>query len=178
MARRPRFSRDLSEEGPTPARDLGSLAFVWRFARAYPWAVAGALAALVLSSAATIAIPSGFKLVIDRGFASGSDAKDIARWFQYLMLIVAVLALATAARFYCVSWLGERVVADMRVATQNKLLCLSPSFFEVNRPSEIASRMTSDTAIVEQVVGSTVSRRAPQYDDQPRRHRLSLQPRA
>jgi ATP-binding cassette subfamily B protein len=70
---------------------------------------------------------------------------------------VAVLALATACRFYFVSWLGERVVADLRRRVQANLLRLAPRFFEENRPSEIASRMTSDTAIVEQIVGSTVS---------------------
>src|SRR3546814_14495674 len=72
-------------------------------------------------------------------------------------LIVVILALATALRFYFVSWLGERTVADIRQAVQRNLLRLAPGFFEENRPSEIASRMTSDTAIIEQVVGTTVS---------------------
>lgn len=72
-------------------------------------------------------------------------------------MIVVVLALATATRFYFVSWLGERVVADMRGAVQRNLLRLAPAFFEENRPSEIASRMTADTAVIEQVVGTTVS---------------------
>ncbi|EQB09599.1 ABC transporter ATP-binding protein [Sphingobium quisquiliarum P25] len=133
---------------------LGSLRMLWRFAARYPGRIAGALAALIVSSAATLAIPSGFRLVIDRGFMGGGD---ISRWFQYLLLIVIILALATAARFYFVSWLGERVVADIRSATQANLLRLEPRFFEENRPSEIASRMTADTAIIDQVVGSTVS---------------------
>lgn len=133
---------------------LGSLAMIWRFARRYPGRIAGALGALLVSSAATLAIPSGFRLVIDRGFMGGGD---ISRWFEYLFLIVVVLAIATAARFYFVSWLGERVVADIRSATQANLLRQEPRFFEENRPSEIASRMTADTAIIDQVVGSTVS---------------------
>jgi ATP-binding cassette subfamily B protein len=133
---------------------LGSLGMIWRFARRYPGRIAGALAALLVSSAATLAIPSGFRLVIDRGFMGGGD---ISRWFEYLFLIVVVLAFATAARFYFVSWLGERVVADIRSATQANLLRQEPRFFEENRPSEIASRMTADTAIIDQVVGSTVS---------------------
>ena len=133
---------------------LGSLAMLWRFARRYPGRIAGALLALIVSSAATLGIPSGFRLVIDRGFMGGGD---ISRWFEYLLMIVVVLALATALRFYFVSWLGERVVADIRSATQANLLRQAPRFFEENRPSEIASRMTADTAIVEQVVGSTVS---------------------
>lgn len=127
---------------------------LWRAARRYPGRIAAALAALVVSSAATLGIPSGFRLVIDRGFMGGGD---ISRWFEYLLLIVVVLAVASALRFYFVSWLGERVVADIRAATQANLLRQAPRFFETNRPSEIASRMTADTAIVEQVVGSTVS---------------------
>ena len=137
---------------PRPA--LGSLSMLWLFARRYPGRIAGALAALIVSSAATLGIPSGFRLVIDRGFMGGGD---ISRWFEYLLLIVIILALASALRFYFVSWLGERVVADIRSATQANLLRQAPRFFEENRPSEIASRMTADTAIVEQVVGSTVS---------------------
>lgn len=133
---------------------LGSLAMLWRFAVRYPGRIAAAGAALMVSSAATLAIPSGFRLVIDRGFMGGGD---ISRWFQYLLLIVLILAMATAARFYFVSWLGERVVADIRSATQANLLRLEPRFFEENRPSEIASRMTADTAIIDQIVGSTVS---------------------
>lgn len=133
---------------------IGSLGMVWAFARRYPGRIAGAAVALLVSSAATLAIPSGFRLVIDRGFMGGGD---IGRWFQYLFFIVVVLAIATAFRFYFVSWLGERVVADIRSATQANLLRQAPRFFEENRPSEIASRMTADTAIIDQVVGSTVS---------------------
>jgi len=136
--------------------DLGNLRLIWKAALRYPGRIAGAGLALVLASAATLAIPSGFKLVIDRGFASGNDG-DISRWFQYLLLIVLILAFATAMRFYFVAWLGERVVADLRIAAQANLLRQEPAFFEHNRPSEIASRMTADTAIIEQVVGSTVS---------------------
>lgn len=143
------------DQPPASARPaLGSLAMLWRFARHYPGRIAGALLGLIVSSAATLAIPSGFRLVIDRGFMGGGD---ISRWFEYLLMIVVVLAIASALRFYFVSWLGERVVADIRTATQANLLRQAPRFFEENRPSEIASRMTADTAIVEQVVGSTVS---------------------
>lgn len=127
---------------------------LWRFATRYPARIAGALTALIVSSAATLAIPSGFRLVIDKGFTGGGD---ISRWFEYLFLLVVILALASALRFYFVSWLGERVVADIRSATQANLLRQAPAFFEENRPSEIASRMTADTAIIDQVVGSTVS---------------------
>ncbi len=140
-----------------PVRSLGPLRMIWKAAAAYPGRVATAGAALLVTASATLAIPSGFRLIIDRGFASGGNPEDIARWFQYLLVIVAVLAIGTAVRFYAVSWLGERVVADIRLAVQNNLLRLAPSFFEDNSPKEISSRMTADTSLIEQVVGTTVS---------------------
>ncbi len=142
-----------------PARGkLADLFLVWRFAARYPRAIAAALAMLVTSSAATLAIPYGFKRVIDRGFgSSGASEAAVTSSFHYLLLIVVVLAIATGLRFYFVSWIGERTVADLRRAVQRNLLTLAPRFFEENRPSEIASRLTADTAILEQVVGSSVS---------------------
>ncbi|GGB15601.1 ABC transporter ATP-binding protein [Sphingomonas metalli] len=137
-------------------RRLGELSMVWRHAARYPGRIAIAGAALVTTSLATIAIPYGFKRVVDRGFGAGTS-ESFAASFHYLLMIVLVLAIATAIRFYNVSWLGERVVADIRRETQGNLLRLSPRFFEENRPSEIASRLTSDTAMIEMVVGSTAS---------------------
>ena len=137
---------------------LGNLLIVWRAAGRYPKQIALALFFLILSSGATLAIPYGVKRVIDRGFGtSGVSAEAVGDAFQYLLMIVAVLALATALRFYFVSWIGERTVADLRLRVQRNLLTLPPRFFEENRPSEIASRLTADTAILEQVVGSSVS---------------------
>ena len=144
-------------KSPVPTtRRLGDLRLVWDRVLAYPRQLAIALAALTTTSAATIGIPYGFKRVIDRGFAPGGEG-SVAASFHYLLMIVAVLAVATAIRFYFVSWLGERVVADIRTQVQAHLLGLTPRFFEENRPSEIASRLTSDTALIEGVVGSTVS---------------------
>jgi len=150
------------DEGPqtedaSPKRSLGPLRMIFSAAAQYPGRVAIAGVALVVTALATLAIPAGFRLVIDRGFAAGGNPADISRWFQYLFIIVAVLALGTAVRFYAVSWIGERVVADVRLAVNRNLLRLSPGFFEANSPEEISSRMTADTAIVEQVVGTTVS---------------------
>lgn len=138
------------------SRRIGDLAMVWRHAANYPRQIAFAGLALMTTSAATIGIPYGFKRVIDRGFGPGASG-SVGTSFHYLLMIVVVLALATAVRFYYVSWLGERVVADIRTNVQRHLLRLTPRFFEENRPSEIASRLTSDTALIEQVVGSTVS---------------------
>ncbi|MEH6827460.1 ABC transporter transmembrane domain-containing protein [Parasphingorhabdus sp.] len=140
---------------PAPLKKIGNLRMVFDRAVHYPKQIAFALLALLVSATATLAIPAGFKTIIDKGFMAGSG--DFAPYFQGLLGIVAVLAVATAFRFYFVSWLGERVVADLRLAVQANLLRLAPGFFEENRPSEIASRMTADTAIIEQVVGTTVS---------------------
>ncbi len=134
---------------------LGQLKMVARFALKYPRQIAFALIALILAAASTLAIPAGFKAIVDNGFISGGG--DIAPYFEALLGISVILAIATAMRFYFVSWIGERVVADIRTAVQRNLLRLSPAFFEENRPAEIASRMTADTAVVEQVVGTTIS---------------------
>ena len=131
---------------------------VWGFALRYPGHIAVAALALLIAAAATSGVPYAFKLIIDKGFASGAGStRDIARWFEYLLLLVGIMALATAVRFYSVSWMGERTVADIRLAVHRNLLRLSPGFFEENRPAEITSRITVDTTIIEQGVGTTVS---------------------
>ena len=130
---------------------------VWDAARRYPKQVSIALVALFLTATITsLALPSALKLIVDRGFGAGAEA-DIGRWFRYLLLLVGVLGISTAVRFYYVSWVGERVVADIRRRVQENLLRLAPAFYEENSPKEISSRMTSDTAIIDQVVGTTLS---------------------
>ncbi|MCU0729324.1 MAG: ABC transporter transmembrane domain-containing protein, partial [Sphingopyxis sp.] len=128
---------------------------VWHYARQYPLQIVGAVLALGVAAASTLAIPAGFQQIIDNGFHEGAGSID--GYFYYLFGIVGILAMATAVRFYFVSWLGERTVADIRRAVQRNLLRQSPSYFEENRPSEIASRMTSDTSLIEMVVGTTIS---------------------
>jgi ATP-binding cassette subfamily B protein len=123
----------------------------------YPRQIGFALLALVITSAATLAIPWRFKVIIDEAFTGQASPDDIGRAFEYLLMIVLVLGIGTALRFYFVSWIGERVVADIRLKVQSNLLQLSPGFYEVNSPKEISSRMTSDTAVIENVVGTTVS---------------------
>ena len=140
-----------------PGRSVKNLWMIWRFVSHYRLQVAGAAAALIVAAGATSGVPYAFKLIIDKGFAQGGSTSDIARWFEYLLMLVGVMALATAVRYYFVSWLGERTVADIRLAVHRNLLRLSPGFFEENRPAEITSRITVDTTIIEQVVGTTVS---------------------
>ena len=155
MAKSP--ASDPQSIEPKPARDLGPLGMIFRAARAYPGLIVAAGVALVVTASATLAIPAGFREIIDRGFSAGSDPAEINRWFRYLLGMVVVLAVGTACRFYFVSILGERVVADIRLAVQQNLLRLSPGFFEENSPKEISSRMTADTAQIESVVGTTIS---------------------
>ena len=109
---RGRFARKRAAADAPRQRSLGSLRMVWQAGTRYPGHVALAILALFITAAATLAIPAGFKMVIDRGFAEGATPEDMGRWFRYLLMIVAVLAAGTAMRFYFVSWLGERVVAD------------------------------------------------------------------
>ena len=131
---------------------------VWGFASQYRLQITAAALALLVAAAATSGVPYAFKLIIDKGFATGGGStRDIARWFEYLLMLVGLMAVATAVRYYFVSWLGERTVADIRLAVHRNLLRLSPGFFEENRPAEITSRITVDTTIIEQVVGTTVS---------------------
>lgn len=153
MARPP---RPLPPDGK-PAKNLDPLKMIWRQALGYPRQLTVAFIALLVASLASLAFPIVFKMIIDRGFGSAAAIGSIDRTFEYLLIVVAVLGVASATRFYFVSWLGERVVADIRERVQDNLLRLSPGFFEENSPKEISSRMTSDTVLIDQVVGTTVS---------------------
>ncbi len=146
-----------SKDMAPPSRQLSRLALLWRFVKAYPGHLTAALVALLIAAGSTLAVPKGLQLVVDRGFHAGADPSVIAPYFWALLGVVAVQGLATGVRFYYVSWIGERVVADLRMTVQRHLLTLDPAFFEDNRPSEIASRLTSDTAVIEQVVSSSAS---------------------
>ena len=145
------------DPAPKRARSLAPLKMVYREAAKYPHQVVFALLALAVTAAGTLAIPSAVQLIVDRGFGAAPEDQEISRWFRYLGLIVVVIALGTAARFYFVSWIGERVVADIRRKVHRNLMRLSPAFYEENSPKEISSRMTSDTTIIEGVVGTTAS---------------------
>jgi ATP-binding cassette subfamily B protein len=150
-------SLTASDTSPPSRRKLSNLLMIWHYGSRYPAQLSIALLALLTTSATTLYIPWTFKSVIDRGFSAGGSAEHIDRVFYGLFGLVAVLAIATAVRFYFVSWLGERTVADIRTAVQANLLRLAPRWFEENRPSEVASRLTSDTAQIENAVGTTVS---------------------
>jgi ATP-binding cassette subfamily B protein len=126
------------------------------FLRRYTGRWALAFIALVTSASATLALPVAFKYLIDRGFAGGNRA-HIDRYFVALFAVSLVLAGATALRFYLVSWLGERVTADLRKAVYEHVLGMSPQFFETTQSGEVLSRLTTDTTLIQTVVGTSLS---------------------
>jgi ATP-binding cassette, subfamily B, bacterial len=126
------------------------------FLRPYAGRWALAFLALVTSAGATLALPVAFKYLIDRGFASG-DRTHIDRYFIALFVVSLILAAATALRFYWVSWLGERVTADLRRAVYGHVMRMSPQFFETTQTGEVLSRLTTDTTLIQTVVGTSLS---------------------
>jgi len=139
-----------------PVTALKVLARVGRFVRPYKKQVIFAGIALLFAAASVLAVGQGLKFVIDRGFAAG-NAAELDRMLGVMMLIIVVLALATYTRFYYVSWLGERVTADLRREVFDHLLALPPGYFEVMRTGEVISRLTNDTTMLETVIGSSAS---------------------
>ncbi len=135
---------------------LRSLRLLPSLVRPHTRLVAGWLGFLALSSTATLSLPVAVRLMIDRGFA-GEDPGAIDRWFAGLFIVAAVLAIATAGRFYCVALLGERVVADLRGRLYRHLLALDMGFFEKSRSGELMSRLSADTEQIRGLVGSALS---------------------
>jgi ATP-binding cassette subfamily B protein len=116
--------------------------------------------ALVVAASATLAIPYAFKQMIDLGFgasAGGRSITNVNATFLALFGVAAVLAVATAARFFTVSWLGERVTADIRSAVYRHVVNQSPEFFETTQSGEVLSRLTTDTTLIQSVVGTSIS---------------------
>lgn len=142
---------------PRPAhKTLSALALVLPYLRPYRALLLGWLGFLALSSSATLSLPLAVRHMIDRGFAH-ADAASINASFLALFGVAVVLALATAARFFCVSLLGERVVADLRRRLYAHLLTLDQAFYERTRVGELISRLGADTELVQSVIGSGLS---------------------
>ena len=134
----------------------GPLTRLWSFVRPYRTKLALAVIVLVIAAGAALVLPVAVRQMIDLGF-SKSNAEHIDRYFLLLFAVAVVLGLFTAARFYLVSWLGERVVADIRTAVYSHVIGLSPSFFETTRTGEVLSRLTTDTTLIQVVVGTSMS---------------------
>ncbi|WJN57499.1 ABC transporter transmembrane domain-containing protein [Pseudomonas sp. SO81] len=133
-----------------------ALGMAWRFVAPYRWRLVGALAALMFTAAITLSMGQGIRLLVDQGLATQSQSAlnhSIALFF----VLVLALAIGTFTRFYLVSWIGERFVADIRRKVFDHLIDLHPGFYESNRASEIQSRLTADTTLLQTVIGSSLS---------------------
>ncbi|STO57090.1 ABC transporter transmembrane domain-containing protein [Grimontia hollisae] len=143
-----------------PRRIQGStfsvVAWIMTFLKPYRSRVAGAVFFLFLGSLSWLALGQAVKLVVDEGFLSG-DAAELNRLVLLILGITLVSGFATFFRFYLMSWLGERVSADIRMAVYQHLLRLSPSFYAKARTGEVISRFTADTTLLQTVVGSSLS---------------------
>jgi ATP-binding cassette subfamily B protein len=149
----------MSDASPAKA-PVGSLRTLWPFVRRHRSLFVAWLVALAASSTATLSMPAAFRQMIDHGFAQGAAAAGsgaIDRAFLLLFAVAAALALATAARFYFVSLLGERVVADLRKQLYAHLIGLDAGFHDRTRSGELVSRLIADAELLRSVVGSSMS---------------------
>ena len=143
------------EVKPGPA-SLPSLLPVVGFLKPYKLRLAGASVALLFTAGATLSMGRGLQVLIDQGFGNG-DSADLAGAVGLLIAIAAAIAVGTFIRFYLVSWLGERVSADLRKAVFDNIVRLHPGYFELNRSGEIMSRLTTDTTLLQTIIGSSFS---------------------
>ena len=137
-------------------RSLGSLAALKPYILKHPGVLAGAFAALVVSALAMLSVPMAVRRMIDLGFGS-KDGVLINQYFGMLIVIGAVLAVASSLRFYFVNWLGERVVADLRADVFAHVARLGPAFFEKEHSGEVMSRLTADTTQIKAAAGTALS---------------------
>ena len=133
-----------------------SLLPIFSFIKPYKMMLALALIALLLTSAVSLSLGQGIKFVIDSGFIAGS-AKQLQTAILVLIGLIVLLAIGTFSRFYLMSWLGERISADIRKAVFDRIVTLHPSYFEENRSGELMSRLTTDTALLQSIIGSSLS---------------------
>ena len=141
---------------PRAGAGLGKLRRLLPFVAPYRLVVLGAVLALTVAAGAMLAIGQALRRVVDLGFRA-ENAEFLDQYFIGLFGVVAVLAAATYGRFFLVSWLGERVVADLRSAVYDRVIGLDLAYFEVTRTGEVLSRLTTDATLIESVVGSTAS---------------------
>ncbi|MDF1587265.1 ABC transporter transmembrane domain-containing protein [Marinimicrococcus flavescens] len=137
-------------------RDMSQLRRLWHYLRPYRWRVLGTIVALTVAAASVLSLGIGLRFLVDKGFGAGREgALDHA--LEAVVLVVLALATATFFRSYLVTWLGERVVADLRCDLYAHVVRLSPGFFEVTRTGEVLSRLTTDTSVIQAVIGSSVT---------------------
>lgn len=139
-----------------PVRKFSPLLQLGTFMLPYSKQWLGAMVALLITAGITLAIGQGVKRVIDNGFAAGS-VSQLNQAIIVLLIMATIMAIGTFTRFYLVSWLGERVMADIRKAVFDNLISMHTSYFETNRSGEIMSRLTTDTTLLQSIIGSSFS---------------------
>tara|TARA_R110002072_G_scaffold100546_1_gene221475 strand:- start:10490 stop:12307 length:1818 start_codon:yes stop_codon:yes gene_type:complete len=137
-------------------KGLPALMPVLRLLQNYKLRLVGASVALLFTAAATLSLGRGLQVLIDQGFGGGTS-DDLRNAIMLLVAIAAAMAFGTFIRFYLVSWLGERVSADIRKQVFDNIVRLHPGFFELNRSGEIMSRLTTDTTLLQTIIGSSFS---------------------
>jgi ATP-binding cassette subfamily B protein len=135
---------------------LTMLTGLWPFLQPYRWVLFLAILSLILTAGLNLSLGQGVRLIVDDGFVGGSLSKLNTILWSFLSVVI-VLSLGTFARFYLVTWLGERVTADIRKAVFNHLITLEPNYFETNRSGELMSRLTTDTSVLQSIIGSSIS---------------------
>lgn len=138
------------------SRDIKVLRRVLQFLKPYMLQVIGAGAALLVTAGATLAIGRGLSGLIDQGFGIGTEGA-LEQALSFLMILGVIIAAGSFMRFYLMTWLGERVVADIRNAVFARIIHFDQGFFEITRTGEILSRLTTDTTLLQTVVGSSMS---------------------
>ena len=147
---------ESKNETAAAPKKLSSLFHLLSYLKPYKWRWITAMAALLFTASLTLLMGQGVKLLIDSGFGEGSLAL-LNQAVLVLLVLAFLMSLGTFTRFYLVSWLGERVSADIRTAVFNHIVNLHPSYFETNRSGEITSRLTTDTTLLQTIIGSSFS---------------------
>jgi ATP-binding cassette subfamily B protein len=140
-----------------PSGDIASLRLLWPFFRPYWMRSVLAALALVAASALVLSVGTGVEHLVDYGLHGGGGLQQLNRSVLVMFVVITAFASATTARYYLVSWLGERVTGDIRRALFERVISLSPAFFETARTGELLSRMSADTSVLQAVVTSTIS---------------------
>jgi ATP-binding cassette, subfamily B, bacterial len=149
----------LAEKSENPDMPLGKppvLLSLTQFLKPYGAQISIFLLALVFTAVVTLSVGQGLRLVIDQGFSQQSQV-HLNTAILFILLASLLMAVGTYIRFYLISWLGERVSADIRTAVFDHVVNLHPAFFETNRSGDIMSRLTSDTTLLQSIIGSSVS---------------------
>ena len=143
-------------ESKPEKKSLSSLLELIKFIQPYKGRVIAALIALIFTASLTLSVGHGIRLLIDQGFSQQS-LSDLGSAIQFIMVVVVLISIGTFFRFYLVSSVGERVSADIRLSVFNHVVTLQPSYIETNGSGDIMSRITTDTTLLQSIIGSSFS---------------------